>query len=742
MSRAKKYIVALVALIVVCAAAIFLRPFKIESDLLSLLPKDFQSEVERETIRRLSENSADVVNVLISADSEDAAVAATKAFRDNLPAGFATPAATFPAGDNLSSLREFLRPFRFQLLATEQRRLLLAGDFRQVEEAALAEIYSPVAMRIFPLKDDPYGFATKFLLDGGLADSPFVVRDGICVGSVAGMPTACLPLQMGTRGNLSALRAKMETLGEVRNKVEAAATAKIAFAGVPVHTDAAATKSLHEINFITTASVLALLAIFLLVFRSPKQFLTTAATMCLAIVVAATATNCVFGEMHILVLVFGCSLIGVSADYIFHLLAAGKMTPALRRSLAMSAGTTALAFCIFFFSGLGVLCQMATFCIVGIAVVLACVMFPLADIPALRGNAPARYAVAASRKISQAAGIVAAPFRIVAPIVVAAGIVAFFAGTFSDDIRNIYEPDNDLRDAEKAFAEFAGQSAPARTLIVVGSDAQDVLARQRGLAQALGVKSRSISALIPPISEQRENLRAVRELCRHAGDFPLKLPESALPQDFVPLTPEAFVASNVVPAARNLFWESGENFFAPVLLREAPADDVLAELCAKYGATIADPVGAISARLALCREHVSVLFACALALFALIFCVRYGVSRATAMMTPALCAIAIVVALLRLSGTPISLFHMLALFLVLGFGADYVIFTAENGGKSGGKSKLSLLLSCLTTLAAFGLLATTTFPVIREIGLAAATGIFACYALTEIFATTINRDAA
>jgi predicted exporter len=72
---------------------------------------------------------------------------------------------------------------------------------------------------------------------------------------------------------------------------------------------------------------------------------------------------------------------------------------------------------------------------------------------------------------------------------------------------------------------------------------------------------------------------------------------------------------------------------------------------------------------------------------------------------------------------PLNLFHVLALLLVLGMGADYAIFLREARGDEG-PAMLAVVLAMLTAALSFGLLSFSSTPFIRAIGQVQALGIF------------------
>jgi len=66
-------------------------------------------------------------------------------------------------------------------------------------------------------------------------------------------------------------------------------------------------------------------------------------------------------------------------------------------------------------------------------------------------------------------------------------------------------------------------------------------------------------------------------------------------------------------------------------------------------------------------------------------------------------------------GGTFSLFHIMALILVLGISVDYGIFFRESGPESA-TTLLAVVLSALTTILAFGLLAFSSTAAIQAFG--------------------------
>jgi len=114
-----------------------------------------------------------------------------------------------------------------------------------------------------------------------------------------------------------------------------------------------------------------------------------------------------------------------------------------------------------------------------------------------------------------------------------------------------------------------------------------------------------------------------------------------------------------------------------------------------------------------------------LALILLVLYIRYRRFRpALAALLPAALAGAATLAILGALGIKTNLLHVLSLLLVLSIGVDYGVFLVECSGHGPlGPTTMSLAASALTTMASFGLLALSSTPALRAIGLTTAIGI-------------------
>jgi predicted exporter len=110
--------------------------------------------------------------------------------------------------------------------------------------------------------------------------------------------------------------------------------------------------------------------------------------------------------------------------------------------------------------------------------------------------------------------------------------------------------------------------------------------------------------------------------------------------------------------------------------------------------------------------------------------------RAWHVIAPMSLATLLVLAVLRVSGVSLSLFHLVALTLAAGLGLHYALFferKVENAAE--GRRTLHATLVCvISAVLVFGLLATSSLPVLRAIGLTVALGVSFHFCLSILMA--------
>ncbi|MGP1666360.1 MAG: phosphoglycerate kinase, partial [Rhodanobacter sp.] len=136
------------------------------------------------------------------------------------------------------------------------------------------------------------------------------------------------------------------------------------------------------------------------------------------------------------------------------------------------------------------------------------------------------------------------------------------------------------------------------------------------------------------------------------------------------------------------------------------------------------------------------LFAASLLLVLTITLALRSVRRAWHVLAPMTLATFLVLAVERVIGIEISLFHLVALILAGGLGLHYALFfERDTGDPAEQRRTLHATIVCvLSALLVFGMLAWATIPVLRAIGLTVSLGVAFHFCLSILMAPHVVED--
>ena len=126
-------------------------------------------------------------------------------------------------------------------------------------------------------------------------------------------------------------------------------------------------------------------------------------------------------------------------------------------------------------------------------------------------------------------------------------------------------------------------------------------------------------------------------------------------------------------------------------------------------------------------------------LIGLVLLLRYRKLAALRLLLVPLTASMLALAVLGIAGSALTLFHVFALFLVLGLGMDYSIFSFESGADRG-PCLLAIFLSFATSALSFGLLALSNTPMIAAFGVTVLLGSLGNWLLVPLAGTGSITD--
>jgi predicted exporter len=751
---------AVLALAAAIFAAALWRGIPLQTNVLAMLPATERDPVAEKVVAALSSAIGSRVIVLVSHAEETKAKAAAERFVAEAGAagGFRGLTARLPDADP-RVLHKLYAPNRFGLLADADRDALASGSWR-VRDSALHQLVSPVGGAAgLPLAQDPFGFFGRWMASlissaGAmrLEDGYLLTRDGgrtrvLVLGEVNGdvydnavQSRAVAAYERGAKAALAA-----------EPGVEVLRTGTVFFAA------SGRAASMRDMDRIAIGSILGVTLLMLAAFRSLRPIVLGLLSAGAGILAATLALLLVDGEVHLVTLAFGASLIGEAIDYAIlfcaaHLAAGSRWTPEMGVKQVRPALTVAVATSLLAYALLGLLpfpgvSQVARFALVGLAVAYLSVQWLLPGllIKPSRRDAEATTAWAARLLAGWSAVLRGRRAVVIAALALLACVPGWLMLKPNDDVRLLVPRDPELALQDAAIRATTGFDAGSRFFLVRGANEEDLLQKETNLTRRLRELAaagalaghQAVSDFVPPRAAQEAN-RAL--LAKHVFADPAALtrtlvevgyrPEAAkaLPREFEratrPITIADWFASPLSTPFRYLWAPAGKSVPASVvtLIGERDTARIAQATEGLDGVTLVDKAASVSRLLGQYRAWAVPGLAAAALMMLVVLVFRYGARAALAVLVPVLLAEAVSLALFGYTGVPVTLFAVLGWTLGLGIGVNYAIFLRE-GIERPGATAMAVTLSACTTLLGFGLLAFSGVPALHHFGVALATTI-------------------
>lgn len=727
----------------------------IRSDVLALLPRESQDGAAEAALAHLAQAGGNRAFLLI----------VDRDLRASTAAAATTAQALTASGAFTRVLAQIPQPEIKRVLAFYQNAgpLLPPAGPAQLSEAFLQRSYGTFSTTgTFRLSDDPFGRSTAWLQHMPWPQANLRWQEGYLTTTVEQGVATCIILELPADAQLYAPQvAAVQAIAHATAMLQRQhPDARVHRLGGVFYAEASQTGARVDTDRISLGSAVGVVLLMLLVFRSLSMLAAGFLSIATGVVVGTTAVLGVFGEIHLVTIVFGVSLIGEASDYSIQLLSAklsdqdDGRTDWLQRvtpGLTMALGTSLLGYAAMTLVPLPSIRQIAVFALTGLSGAFLTVLLagPVAADWFRGGKVSARFGQLAERLRARSAqlGRAALGFGAVAFLI---GLALAWRVPADDDVRSLVYRPAALLQEEALVKRALGAEVSSQFLLVhpqAGTDeaclqAAEALRPKLRECQQLGLLDHwtSLADLTPSLAQQATALATYQaSLQRERASLEAAFAEVGFhpPPGFwtpqpPPLTPAAFLALNEATPFRHLRFVHQGQVLHVITLHGVKDDARLRAHLRHLGDTsLVDKTWSISELLGDVRRQgllwLSVAFLLALAILAL----RYGFTRSLILLLPTALGVAWAPVLASACGVPFSVFSLMALMLVLGVGVNYSIFLWEGGARS--RSALAgVIASCLTTLLSFGLLSLCTLPALRWLGLTLTFGILTAFLLTPL----------
>ncbi len=733
----------------------------VETNVLALLPESDTAEWVQTAQSVQQSRGVDQLIILIGHQDFDTARDSAETLRKSLEENQIMVAEDTEARTaQYQAMAEVLFPYRAGLLSETDRRLLVEGKGREIAARAYGQIISPLSpVNADALRNDPLLLFPGYLSSSGDGASALRTKDGVLALEEGGTwYVAVLGRLNGDafdKGFQSKTRLILDRVEGELNKTHKDLV--ILKTGAVFYGEHAYRQAEKEAGFIGSLSLLAIILLNILVFRSLQPLLLSILAIASGITAGLAVTLLFFGELHLLALVFGASLIGIAVDYSFHYFCERfqanlpnprRRAKAIRSGLTLGLVSSVLGFLTLSLTPFPGLQQIALFSAAGLTVAYLTVLhvFPRIDRSKTTSEANRlreismylyRFWWQASFK----------KYRLTAVLfLVLVGAVGAFKITVDDDVRRLQSLPEILQAEEQKIRELAGIDNQTYQYFLRGNSSDEVLEQEEDLRRDLdrlkeeGVLAgyQSISKLVPSIGRQQENRALVEEelvalLDDHfaslglTGGNPYDVPKEQVTVDHLS-------GSKASPALdRLLLVNTPGVVIHAVSLYGVTGPEALSELAERSeNIVLANQAEGLSKTFGTYRLKSLVMLAIAYMVVLVFLSLRYGVAGAVQVVVPSLGAVLLAPCILALFGLPFTFFNAISLMLVFAIGLDYALFNRESSGDKKSRSMLANGLSAMSTIFAFGLLGLSDTYAIHAFGVTIFVGILVAYVLAPI----------
>ena len=646
-----------------------------------------------------------------------------------------------------------------------------AAGMHQAIQDMIDELSGDAGLAIKPLLPrDPTG-ETLRIIDQFGGDTPPRTDNGVWVsrdGQRAVLMAQLAESGLNTDAQARALDSIRAAFSALPNR---SAGTRLVMSGTSVLSVASRDTIQGEVARLATVGTVLVVCLLLLIYRSPMLLLLGLVPVVSGALAGIAAVSLAFGHVHGLTLGFGTTLIGEAVDYSIYLFmqrSDGAHPSGFWRTIRLGVLTSIVGFAALLSSSFPGLSQLGLYSISGLVAAALVTRYVLPGlIPAgARLRNLTRFGALLQRVFD---GLARFYWLIAAAGVLATALVVVNRDTLWNHSLTALSPitkaqsqlDLQLRgdlggNDTRYVASF---TAPDQESALVASERVDAVLSRLARAQTIG-GFHAPSQLLPSLAMQaarrsalpderaaRQNLQtAVAGLPLSADKLEGFLADLRAARAQAPLTRAALAGTASGMLLDSMLIKRPDGYLVLMPLRpsgegahgdQIDLDRVRAALgAARLGqVTVIDLLEETTGIFDSYTHEALILSGFGCLAILLLLAIACGPRRMGVVALPLVCAVLCDVALLHLAGITLTILHLVGLLLVVAIGSNYALFFVSDDVGDTRKMETSLVIANLATVMSFGLLGTSSVPVLSYIGSTVAIGAF----LALLFAAMLAR---
>lgn len=755
--------------------SVALRGFNIDADFFNMLPDSTLGEAMGKADEKLSDNMEKSLFVLVShedfAKAKEVAESAYESLKDN---DNFTSISLYAENSSIAEIEDFVAPYRWQLLTEESIELLnTAGGSSEFAESALSQAYGSFTITSLEhLSEDPFlldeSNTQHFLQSIQEASTALSPKDGVLASQYEGKWYVMIRISLNEKGAAVASDTNgVSSIYKVCQPLEKDGI-RFVYSGTPFHSHKSSLSAVKEISIISTISISVVIIMLFLVFNSPVPIFASVLSVLISMGAAFGATMALYGEIHVITLILGTSLIGSCIDYSLHyfvnwkgqrdLTDSSKIRSHLIKGLFLSMLSTEICYIQLAFAPFTILKQMGIFSSIGIlssflSVICMYPLFPLPKAEKRTIKALKFYKTSPFKKHPRASLFFSAAMTLIFALVIGTHYKSL---KIENDLFKLYTVEGRVKEDQELCAQVT-QYSPEGWFIVYGDTEEELLRHEEAVCRELDkIQNKgylATSRFLPSLEKQERSVQAARSLLPLAQEqFAMLGYEESDYEAFMAQAEESLAKRllpsqnlpSAVQAVSDMLWlgKIEDKYYSIILPTKISSEEAYTKIAKENGHAYYENKWK---DLGLGLDHLTRLiimfFAIAYAVILVVLKIFYTWKQTLKIASLPVSCVLLIVSVFLLIGQSIEFFSLTGIILVFGLGLDYIIYMIENMKRQSHSEEdsetaklepFAIALSFLTTAISFGALAFSTFVPVHTIGLAITLGLVAAFVCTML----------
>ena len=755
----------IVALLAVSLVFTF-EPGNINTNLFALLPaqsSDATDTVPQQAIDGYSEKLSRKVIFLVTATDDNQAVHLANQLNKQLQASKLFIEIKHKINDDeLRALYLSFKPYQFNLLSETDRKKLEAEPVKWLSQKLIDQLVSPVAgVNSDSLRADPFGLYTDFLTSLPAGNRRAEIKDGYTFFNTKDRSHLLVTAELSTsafdveiQDQFSQLLKELDNDSELKGNVTVFGVIRYALENRVL--------AEQEMSTIGIGSLIGIVFIFFFVFRRIFILGYILLPVAIGVLAAFSMSMLLFGEVHLISLVFGASLIGVSIDYTLHYCCSNSNLSAtqngdgalkeVRSALTIGLITSSLGYLTLSIADFPALRQMAAMAVAGLAGAYFTVLFWM---PRLI-NKPLEVSTSVAERISKFSNGLQQrkdiPLWLIVLVIVTSYGVNYVIKSSEDNVKILraHTPELDVIDVQ--LKTILGEFPNSQFFLVHAKTTAQTLENERQLIKKLknmnatNGRIYALSEWLPDANEQQSNKILLKKNITSNPRLDKYIIEAGLPADLIApyrsalavskdevMDVERFVSSPLGRLHSHLWLGQVEgNYYSIVSLygyTDLKALNQLADSSTKIN--FIDRAANISYLLQKYRIIIEKMFPAVLFAILFMLSLRFGFKNAFRVISAPLISALLSFLCVNLIVGEYNLFSIFGLIITIAISIDYAVFIQESKGNNK-STYLAIGLASMTTILALGLLSLSHTPALSAFGLSLLLGVLFSFILTPL----------